>query len=188
MNATALLFAAALLGAPATDPTAMLEHGPIVSIEQSAAGKFQRCTALAKVNAPIAKVWQVVLDYAHYKDFVPKVVDSEVVGQDATHVDVRFEIDVPGVNTKYVMRHYLHPETHTVEMNWMKGDLKGSRWVLHLEPTADGKTLLSYSGASQHFSAILEDLEDSQQTITVGVNVSSALTVVKALQARAERK
>jgi ribosome-associated toxin RatA of RatAB toxin-antitoxin module len=188
MHPTALLLAASLLGAPITDPNVLLASGPIVSIEQAPSGKFQRCTALARIDAPVEKVWQVVTDYKDYKTFMPKVVDSQVVGQDATYVDVKFEIEVPGVNTKYVMRHYLHPDTHTVEMNWMKGDLKGSRWILHLEPTADGKTLLSYAGASQNFSAILEDLEDSQQTITVGVNVSSALTVVKALKARAEQK
>lgn len=188
MIAPALLLSVALAGAPVTDPNALLAQGPIVSIEQNATGKFVRCTALTRVDAPLEKVWAVVTDYKDYKSFVPKVVDSEVVGQDPSYVDVKFEIEVPGANTKYVMRHYLHPDTHTVEMNWMKGDLKGSRWVLHLEPTADGKTLLSYSGASQHFSAILEDLEDSQQTITVGVNVSSALTVVKSLKAQAEKK
>jgi hypothetical protein len=84
------------------------------------------------------------------------------------------------------MRHTLHPETHTVEANWVSGDTKGSAWVWHLEPAANGQTLLTYSGASKHFSRILESLEDDQQTISVGVNVGAALTTVNAVKKRVE--
>jgi hypothetical protein len=114
------------------------------------------------------------------------VVRSEVVSRDPTHVLVKFEIEVPGVNTRYTMQHELHPETHTIIATWADGDLKGSAWTFHMEATPDGKTLLSYSGSSRHFSRILESLEDDQQTISVGVNVSASLTTVKALKRRAE--
>ena len=188
MSPALLLTAALLAGNATTDAATLLERGPIVSIEQSPDGKFKQCTALARIDAPIERVWQVAIDYKEYHSFMPKVVASDVIHEEPNVVDVKFEIDVPGVNTKYVMRHTLHPETHTVEMNWVKGDLKGSHWLLHLESTPDGKTLMSYSGASKNFSSILESLEDSQQTISVGVNVSSALTVVKALKQQAEAK
>lgn len=189
MSLHALLLATALLGSPAAlDPNAMLERGPIVLVEQGADGKFKQCTALARIEAPIDAVWKVVTDYASFSSFVPKVVTSEILRRDGNVVDVKLEIDTPGVNTKYVMRHELHPDTHTVQMNWSSGDLKGSHWLLHLEPTADGKTLMSYSGASKNFSSVLERLEDSQQTISVGVNVSAALTTVKAFKKRAEGK
>ncbi|MBS2031414.1 MAG: SRPBCC family protein [Deltaproteobacteria bacterium] len=184
----ALLLAAALLTGATTDASALLDRGPIVSIEQTPDGKFKQCTALARVDAPIDRVWQVATNYKDFHTFMPKVVASDVIHEEPGIVDVKFEIDVPGVNTKYVMRHSLHPDTHTIEMNWVKGDLKGSHWVLHMESTPDGKTLISYSGASKNFSSILEGLEDSQQTISVGVNVSSALTVVKAFKQQAEAK
>jgi ribosome-associated toxin RatA of RatAB toxin-antitoxin module len=170
------------------DANALLAKGPLVLVERGSDGKFQKCTALALVKAPIEKVWQVITDFGSFQTLVPKVVKSEVIRQTDNVVDVKLEIDVPGSNTKYVMRHTLHPETHTIEANWLEGDLKGSAWVFHLESTSDGSTLLSYSGVSRHFSRVLESFEDDQQTITMGVNVSSALTMVNAVKKRIEGK
>src|SRR5438270_5065105 len=106
MHPPALLLLTAL--AAPIDANALLDRGPIVSIEQSAEGKFKQCTAVARVDAPIEKVWAVVTDYKDFQNFIPKVVGSEVIHEEPGTVDVKFEIDVPGVNTKYVMRHALH--------------------------------------------------------------------------------
>lgn len=181
----ALLLAAAPL---VTDPVQMLERGPVISVEQDAAGRFERCTAVVRVDAPLERVWQVVTDFGALASYMPKVKKSEVVHQEPTVIDVKFEIEVPGVNTRYVMRHLLEAATHTITTQWQSGDLKGSSWVIHLDPAADGKTLLSYGGASKNLSSVLESLDDPQKTISIGVNVSSALTAVQAWKKRAEAK
>ncbi len=171
-----------------TDANALLARGPLVAVERGADGRFSRCTVLALINAPPDKVWAAITDYEHLKDFVPKVVNSEVVKKSDTSTEVKLELDVPGSNTVYVMRYTPHLDTHTLETSWVSGDLKGSAWTFHLEPAAEGKTLINYSGASRHFSRILESLEDDQQTISVGVNVGAALTTVTAMKKRAEGK
>ena len=188
MHSLALLFLLVRGAETPTDANALLQKGPLVSVERGPDGKFLRCTALALVNAPPEKVWAAYTDFDHLKDFVPKVVASEVVKRTDTDIEVKLEIEVPGTNTVYVMRYTPHLETRTIEANWVSGDLKGSTWVLHLEPVGEGKTLINYSGASRHFSRILEGLEDDQQTISVGVNVGAALTTVTAMKKRAEGK
>ncbi len=55
------------------------------------------------------------------------------------------------------------------------------------EPLPDGKTLLSERVQVKNFSSILQSVEDDQQTITVGVNVSSALAATKAIKKRVEQ-
>ena len=50
------------------------------------------------------------------------------------------------------------------------------------------ESLIYYTAASRNFSRLAQSLEDKQQTITVGVNVSAALAAVKALKSRAEGK
>jgi ribosome-associated toxin RatA of RatAB toxin-antitoxin module len=176
------------LATGATDANALLAKGPLVSVERGSDGKFSRCTALILINAPPEKVWATITDYEHLQDFVPKVVKSEVVQKNETTTDVKLEIDTPGANTKYVVRHTPHLDTKTLDITWVSGDLKGTAWTFHLEPTPEGGTLLSYSGSSRHFSRVLESLEDDQQTITIGVNVGAALTTVNAMKSRAEGK
>ena len=179
-----LLGAAPLL----TDPARMLERGPVISVEQDASGQFARCTAVVRVDAPIARVWQVVTAFGELATYMPKIKKSEVVHQEPTVIDIKFEIEVPGVNTRYVMRHLLDPATHTIQTQWQSGDLKGSAWTIHLDATPDGKTLLSYGGISKHLSSVLESMDDEQKTISIGVNISSALTAVTAWKKRAEQK
>jgi ribosome-associated toxin RatA of RatAB toxin-antitoxin module len=187
-----LLALLSLLAAPAaaegTDANAMLARGPLVLVERNPQGKFHRCTAVALINAPPDKVWEVVTDVGNLKNFVPKVLKSEVVRHEGNEIDLKLEIDTPGVNTRYTMRHTLHPETRTIDITWLEGDLKGSAWSFRLDPAEGGKTLLTYGGASKNFSSVLERLEDDQQTISIGVNVGAALTTVTAIKKRCEAK
>jgi hypothetical protein len=48
------------------------------------------------------------------------------------------------------------------------------------------QTLIYFTTASRNFSSLAQSLEDEQQTITVGVNVSAALATVRAMKKKSE--
>jgi ribosome-associated toxin RatA of RatAB toxin-antitoxin module len=164
----------------------MLDKGPMVLVEDGANGKFGSATAYVMVNAAPEKVWADLLAMEHFKDFMPKVETSEVLRRGAKDFDVHFVLDVPGPDTDYTVRYTPDAATKTIKGNWVKGDLKGSNWVWHVEPAPGGKSLLVHKAAVKNFSSMAQSLEDSGQTITIGLNVSSVLAASKAVKKRAE--
>lgn len=165
-----------------TDLVPLLNRGPLALVEQAKDGKFQAATAIVLVNAPPAKVYETLLDHAKFKDFVPKVLTSDVEKSNAKSFEVRFVIDVPGPDTDYTIRYVRDDEKRTLKGTWAKGDLKDSRWEWRVEPGPEGKTLLFHELKVKNFSSVLTSLEDERQTMTVGVNVGSAIAATTAVK------
>jgi coenzyme Q-binding protein COQ10 len=163
-----------------------LDRGPLVLVEHDGAGKFAQATAIVLVDAPVERVWETLVGFDKYKEFMPKVTTSEVVRKADAEMDVRFVIDVPGPDEDYTVRYAIDEKKHELRGTWLKGDLKGSKWTIRVEPTPDGKTLLSHAAAVRNFSSFAQSIEDEQQTITIGVNVSSVLAATKGVKRRAE--
>lgn len=166
----------------------LLERGQLVLVEPGKDGKFGAATAIVIVDAPPEKVWETLLKMEDFKDFMPKVTESSVLRREKDEMDVHFVIDVPGPDTDYAVRYTKDDAKKTLTGTWLKGDLKGSRWLWKVEPAPGGKTLLSQQLAVKNFSSLAASLEDEAQTITVGVNVSSAIAGSKALKKRAEQR
>jgi ribosome-associated toxin RatA of RatAB toxin-antitoxin module len=189
--ASACVFAAALFVAHAaaaqTDTlTPLLQRGPLVLVEEDANGKFGQATGIVLVDAPPDKVWDTVLAMEKFSEYVPKVTTSELGRKDGNDFDVHFVLDVPGPDTDYTIRFTKDDAKRELKGAWSKGDLKGSRWLWKVEPAAGGKTLLSQQVFLKNFSSLLQSVEDDQQTITVGVTVSTALAAIKAVKRRCE--
>jgi hypothetical protein len=167
---------------------AMLDRGPLVLVEEAKGGKFGQATAITQVDGTVDQVWDTLIKFDEYKNYMPKVLTSEIVkkDKDGKTLDVHFVLDVPGPDTDYVIRYTLDTDKKEMTGHWADGDLKGSAWQWKVETGPNGKTLLSERVQVKNFSSILQNVEDDQQTITVGVNVSSALAAVKGVKNRVE--
>ncbi len=166
----------------------LLARGPLVLVEEDGNGKFGQATGFVQVDAAPDKVWEAVVSMEKFKDYVPKVTTSDLSNVKGPDFDIHFVLDVPGPDTDYVIHFTRDDAKRVLTGAWLKGDLKGSRWLWKVEPGPGGKTLLSQQVFLKNFSAILQSVEDDQQTMTVGVTVSSALAAVKAVKRRCEGK
>lgn len=167
--------------------TPYLQRGPMALVEQTKDGKFQQATAIVLVNAAPDRVYEALLDHSKFKNFMPKVLESEIEKSNAKSFDVRFVIDVPGPDTDYTIRYVRDDAKRTLKGTWAKGDLKDSKWEWRVEPTGDGsKALLFHQLQVKNFSSVLTSLEDERQTMTVGVNVSSAIAATTAVKNHVE--
>jgi hypothetical protein len=135
-------------------------------------------------------VWETLLKMDDYKNFMPKVELSEISNRDEAkgEFDVHYIIEVPGPDTDYTIRFVRNDKEMTLTGKWIKGDLKGSRWFWKVQPGPGGKTLLSQSVQVKNFSALLQNVEDDQQTITLGINVGSAVVVTGSLKRHIETR
>jgi ribosome-associated toxin RatA of RatAB toxin-antitoxin module len=187
----ALIFIGSLCWAPtaaAQDLMSLLKKGPVVSVETKKNGRFHSATAVIDVKASVQTVWRVITDYASFKTFLPNVEESEVKRITDYIYDVSYEVEVPGSNPEYTFRYILDPTKHTVTCGWKEGDLEGSFCKWRLVSMGPKRTLIYFTTASRNFSSLAESLEDDQQTITVGVNVSAALATVRAMKRRSESR
>ena len=176
-----------LLAAPPPDMLeSLLARGPLVSVETDASGKFEAAIGFLDVAAPVAQVWQTLTAFAAYREFVPRVVKSET-DTFSNGARVKFEIESPGPNTKYVVQYALDASAHTADGLQVSGDLEGSTWKWELFELDGGRTRVRYTSRARNFSSILNALEDKQQTVTAGLNVGAAITMLRALKQRCER-
>jgi len=177
---------AALLSAPAAETLeTLLARGPVVSVEADAQGTFEAAVAIVDVEAPLEAAWAVVSDFARYREFVPRVVASEVRAlPDGPRVT--WEIDSPGMNTRYTVQYALDAAAHAIEGRQVSGDLAGSRWRWEPWSVAPERTCIRYVSKARNFSRVLSALEDDAQTITAGLNAGAAVTLLRALKKRCE--
>lgn len=168
--------------------SALLSKGPVVMVQEDDHGRFHEATAIIEIDAPADHVWRAAVAMERFKDFVPKVVTSEVRRRSASGFDVRFVYDIPGPDTDYTARVSVDEEAKELRATWLADDLRGSSWTWRVVPSGPNRTLLFHTVRVKNFSPLLQQVEDDEQTVTVGVNVSSALSTVKALKRRSEEK
>ena len=164
----------------------LLQRGPVVLVENNAQGKFHAATAVIHIRNAASAVWEVAIDFEHYSEFMPKLVVSSPKPVGPNLVEVSYEVEAPGFNPEYTFRYELDPKTLKVKARWVDGDLEGSFAGWHVVPMGDAESLFYYTAASRNFSSIATALDDELQTITVGINVTAALAVVKAIKHRVE--
>lgn len=166
----------------------LLRKGPIVLVEDTPTGRYSQSTAVIEIDAPPERVWATLLAMDEFREFMPRVITSEVTrsNEEPDQFDVRLVYDLPGPDTEYTARMVVDRKARKIEGTWLKDDLKGSWWSWELEPLPDGRTLLLHNLCVKNFSPLLQQVDDDQETVTIGVNISSALVTVKALKRRAE--
>jgi ribosome-associated toxin RatA of RatAB toxin-antitoxin module len=165
----------------------MLDQGPLITINRDNNERFESITTYALVSAPLQYVWDTVLNIEDYARYMPRMVSSEIVQRngDNTEIIAAFELDTAISNTKYKLRYSIDKKSNTIVINHYSGDLKGSQW--HWEFQAQGEdTIIICTGASKNFSAFIKAIDDSTQTLTVGINIMSMLANIRYIKERSE--
>jgi ribosome-associated toxin RatA of RatAB toxin-antitoxin module len=96
------------------------------------------------VNAPIEKCFEVVTDYAHYRDFTPEIRQLTTSNRNGNEIDVHYEIEM--IKTiRYSIR---MKEEGPNRLSWtfLKGEvLKDNKGSWLFEPAGEGKTHVTYN-------------------------------------------
>lgn len=180
-----LCMCAAPGAASGQDLMGLLEDGPVVMVQHDE-GEFDQCTAIIRVDADKADVWDVITDFESHTEFMPKLRRASIESREGNVIEVSLVLQTPGRNTRYVMAYELDRPSWRIDVEWVSGDLEGTFGQWRLLDSGDGGTLLHYIGATRNYSRFLQRFDDDQQTITIGVNVSSAIAMVRAVKERTE--
>lgn len=169
----------------------LLKRGEISLVRSRRDGRLKQVTVVGLVQAPPAKVWAVITDYAHYTRFMPSVEECEVTRRERNDVVVSYELEVPGVNMEYRLRHRHTPQSR-IDI-WLEdddGDIQTGGWRWELWPHAGGsQTILLYHLYTdvRESSWILRQALETQPAMEHGLNVATGLVTVRAIKKQAEK-
>jgi ribosome-associated toxin RatA of RatAB toxin-antitoxin module len=110
---------------------------------------INRGKAIGVVDGTPEEVFRVATDYAKYREFMPRVVASEVKEQQKNQalVDITAALRWPA-GTTWVEARYtneaLPGDIYRVRFNMVRGNLKRYLGTLYIEPFAPGKTAVTY--------------------------------------------
>ena len=94
--------------------------------------------------APADRVFDIIVDYDRYAEFLPEVKEARSADRRGNEVDVHYGIDL--VKRIHYTLHMVEERPRSVRWSFVRGELmrdnKGS-WTL--EPTPDGKTRATYT-------------------------------------------
>jgi ribosome-associated toxin RatA of RatAB toxin-antitoxin module len=103
---------------------------------------------MTAVNAPLSVVRQIVTDFGHYADFMPRFQKSRIVGKSAAGTDVYLQVPIlHGAATVWAVTRFGSP-VHEGNGERIEGQMNGQgnvddmRAVWHLHPVDDTHTIL----------------------------------------------
>jgi len=178
-----------LLSAAAAYPldlNRLINNGPVITINRDDKGSLKSVSVISIINAPVDIIWKTISDIDAYSSFMKRVVKSKITRREGNEIDAEFEIDVPFTNTAYTLRHVFNREKMRISVFRIAGDLKDSRWEWEFYPEKK-RTVIVYRGTMKNYPSVLERFDDETSTISIGVNISSLLTTIKAIRERSEQ-
>ncbi len=167
----------------------LMKQGELCFVTSKDNGRLKQATAIALINAPQAIVWETVVNFAAYPEFMPTVNKAEVVKREDGEVVVDYRLEVPGPNIDFTVRHRFVPQSQVdVWLEDDKGPLKKGGWRFELLPADGGQTILLYDFYSDltDVNWIVRWLLNKHPVIESGLNVGSALITVQSIKRRAE--
>jgi ribosome-associated toxin RatA of RatAB toxin-antitoxin module len=173
----------------------LLETGNFLIVRERPDGSFKEASAGTLVDAPLDVVWETIMDYDHYPEFMPqtermqtieRVSENEVIVEQTIAVI----ISVIKVHLTYQLRQMAEPKKR-VRFEHVNGDLAGTHGGWDLIAIEDGKrTIIFYSLFSNLMAlpwpagAILR----AEPDFMTAVNVTTAMLVVKAVREECEKR
>ncbi len=169
----------------------LLRSGDLTLVESRSDGKLKQVTVLGLVAAPPQRVWDALTDYAHYRDFMPSLAEFEIVRREGDEVVAAYEVEVPGSNLEYRLRHRHRPPTRVdISLADADGDIRTGAWRWDLVACAGGQhTIVLYTLYTdvRESSWIVRQVLKSQPAMEHAMNVATGLLTLSAVRRWAEK-
>lgn len=136
---------------PTLDPArlGLLSRYEVLVFSDPGIGGLERSKAIGVIDATPEEVFRVATDYGKYKDFLPRISGSRVLGWDAGGPTVEIVINLPWpVSDAWVSAKYAHQqlpgEIYRVRFDLVRGSMKRYMGSIYIEPWDAGKTAVTY--------------------------------------------
>ena len=106
--------------------------------------------AMGLIDAAPAEVWRHIDECQHFKEFVPRVVESDVLAREGEHIRFRSKVDMPfplaDIESELKCRHRVYGGD-IYERRWkgVSGPMKVNEGSWRIFPWPGGRTLVVYT-------------------------------------------
>ena len=98
--------------------------------------RVRSATAVARIDAPVERVWRLVEDVGAYPGRVPMIQKVVTKGSRAT-IQLKFKMSLFSIGFEFVVD-VVRDHERSVELRWVEGEPKGIRLSYFLEPLDGG--------------------------------------------------
>jgi len=195
---TLLLCSIILLAAPAlaldiesldTNTIAALTlEGPLVVIDESTDGGLEMAVAATVIDAPPHVVWDTLLDFDSYPQWMPQVV--ECVADDATdaqRVETTLEFNLVITKKVRYLLEYRDQGDFRMEYSLVEGDFARNEGYWVVRPFGGGQSILYYANYVDYSSMnLLRAFLKRQPSLELALGASGVAVIVKSVKQRVE--
>ncbi len=159
----------------------ILQKGPITQVYHDSNGKVKSAMGIAYITANQEEVWNVLIDFEQYPDFMPNFVYSKIIKTQGNIVEAKQKLRIPGPDLKHNSRYILDRANYILKI-----DKEHEEEIEYFEvkPYQDGVLLKYY--ISIKLPKIVATFEGPGQGVTRGVNASITLGALHFFKTRVE--
>ena len=172
----------------------LMEKGQVLIIDEKPGGGLELVTAGILIDAPPNKVYDLLLQYDKYHEYMPSTAECKVVKDEGNTKDVYYRIEfkfsVLSWKVEYTLHQMYIPDK---EIRWhlldsKESKIKATHGAYQLFPAPGGKTAIFYSVFSdmKSISWLIKKTFEAEPSMELSVNASSCVMVLKALKSRVE--
>jgi ribosome-associated toxin RatA of RatAB toxin-antitoxin module len=167
------------------------KKGPLVIIEEKPDGKLKFITSAILVNAPIDVVWDTILDFENYNEFMESVKIAEILEESEKHAVVKYTIEfrflrVISLSVKYTTKLTLK-KPKRIDFKLIDGPFPNHYGYWELTPHEKNKIILCYGVYTDVSKITLARIFLSRNPlIESAMGVSTSTIVIKSIKNRAE--
>ena len=173
----------------------LLQSGSLLLVRQKPDGTLKEVLAGGLVKAPLDLVWDALIDFEHYPQFMPNTIAMRELEKPSpseylTEQTVEVIISVIKVKLTYQHRHTLEPKTH-IGFKYVQGDLPGTHGAWDLVPVGDGRQTMIFYTLFTNLMALpwpVGAILKAQPDFMTAVNVTTAMLVVKNVKQEVEKR
>jgi carbon monoxide dehydrogenase subunit G len=166
------------------------ERAPLVQLILDPAGNPAGASAVARVDAPVERVWAIVEDVDRYAERVPMVSRTRRTG-DRVIVDLKFKVALFTAGFQFIADIVKDAAARTFELRWVEGEPKNIRLRFEMSPLDDGRaTLIRVTGEYEVMSLgwLVKYFLKNHPEIQHGVFPGTTLVLLDAMRRAAEVK
>jgi len=170
----------------------LLEIGELSLVQSDSGGRLKQVCVAGLIEASADIIWEVLIDYPAYPRIFKNLADLKVLKSEPQEAVLAYELEVPGSNLKYRLRHrYLERRAMEITLADQQGDLKTGRWRWDLFPLPGGReTILTYTLYTdvRESSWILRQALKTTPSLEHGLNVATGMVTLQAVKREAEAR
>jgi len=167
----------------------LTRDGPLVAIDEADDGGLELATAITVIDAPPQAVWDTLVDFDSYPQWMPQTTGCEVVAHQGAERLVTTTLEFDLVITKRVeyTLSYRDQGSYRMEFDHVSGDLARNEGYWVVRPFRDDRSILYYANYVDYTSIkLLRSFLKRQPTLELAFGASSVAVIVRSVKQRVE--